>query len=261
MVVGASTTAILRQRVATLTAEGADRIIAIGGDGTVHQVLQGVAGTRTVLGVVPVGTGNDFAAALGLSTDPVVAARAALDAPLALDAMRAGDTWVASVATAGFSAVVNARANRLRWPHGPARYTVATMLALPRLAPLQVRVTLDGADAVELETVLLSVANTARFGGGMKIAPAADPIDGLLDLTVIGAIGRVTLLRAFSTIFAGTHIHRPEVSTFRARRIEVTGTDEPPGVWGDGEPIGLFPLTFEAVAGALLMGGVVLPSR
>ncbi len=252
--------AAIGSRLADLVAAGADRVVAIGGDGTVHQLLQAVAGSSTVLGVVPVGTGNDFSHALGLSTDPVVAANAALGSASSLDAIRITSgartpTWVASVATAGFSAVVNERANRLSRPRGAARYSVATMLALPGLRPLELRVGFDDADPVEIETVLFAVANTAFFGGGMQICPAADAADGELDVTVVGPVGRLALLRTFPRIFSGTHLRHPAVHTHRAKTLQVAGPAEGAGVWGDGEPVAPFPVTFEAVPGAVFVAG------
>ena len=102
---------------ADAVAAGAGRLIVVGGDGLVHLGLQAVAGTSTVLGVVPVGTGNDFARGLdGIEAESADAARAALGDAVALDAIRAGDHWVASVATAGFSADVNERANKMGFP-------------------------------------------------------------------------------------------------------------------------------------------------
>ena len=121
-------------------AAGAERLVVVGGDGLVHLGLQAVAGTETILGVVPVGTGNDFIRGLaGVSSDPATAARAALGPVIELDAIHVGSRsagsskWIASVATVGFSGDVNSRANRLRFPRGPWRYTVATVLELPGL--------------------------------------------------------------------------------------------------------------------------------
>ncbi|NDH77148.1 MAG: sphingosine kinase, partial [Actinobacteria bacterium] len=151
--------------------------MVLGGDGMVHLAVQAVAGTDTILGVVPVGTGNDFVRALpGVPEDPLEAAAVALGDPDPIDAIRVGERWVASVATAGFSADVNDRANRLRHPKGQSRYTVATVLELPALKRRPTTITVDGT-AHAHDAVIIAVANTAWFGGGMHICPDADPDD------------------------------------------------------------------------------------
>lgn len=234
---------------AAVVAEGASRLIVVGGDGLVHLAVQAVADTDTVLGVVPVGTGNDFARGLDtIPDDPVAATEVAMGDPVPTDAIRTEAGWVASVATAGFSGDVNARANRLRFPKGPSRYSVATVLELPMLRARPVRVTVDG-DTHEFRAALLAVANTGWFGGGMHIAPDADPADGLLDLTIVADVGRFELLRFFRLVFSGRHTTHPEVHVLRGHTVslEADGVE----LWGDGEALGTTPATLEAVAGAL----------
>src|SRR5690606_6758699 len=113
---------------------GAERLVVVGGDGLVRIAVGAVATSKTVLGIVPQGTGNDFARALGLLAGKLEdQVDRALQTPVSVDAMRTNHGWVASVATLGFSGDVTARANALRWPRGSQRYTVATLLQLPRL--------------------------------------------------------------------------------------------------------------------------------
>ena len=229
-------------------ADGAERLVVVGGDGLVHLALQTVAATDTVLGIVPVGTGNDFARGLGLPDDPVEATRVALGEPRAIDAIRSDAGWVASVATAGFSGDVNGRANRLRFPRGPSRYTVATLLELPTLRIRPVTITVDGTTH-EFDAALLAVANTGWFGGGMQISPDADPDDGRLDVTVVGDVGRIELLRFFRLVFDGRHMTHPKVHGLRGREIRIEADDLM--LWGDGETLGRTPSRLEAVPGAL----------
>jgi len=228
--------------------QGAERIITVGGDGLVHLALQAVAETQTVLGVIPVGTGNDFAAALSLPTDPAEAVRSALGPALPTDALKLGEHWVASVATAGFSGDVNERANAMRVPRGPSRYTIATLVELPRLQHRRVRLTVD-AEVHEYEAAMLAFANTRDFGGGMQICPDADPEDGLVDITVVAGIGRFELLRFFRLVFDGRHLAHPKVHTHRGS--EVTIECESLAFWGDGEPLGPAPLRCRTVSGAI----------
>lgn len=238
---------------ADVVAGGAERLVVLGGDGMVHIAVQAVAETRTILGILPLGTGNDFAGGLGLPTDLSAAVQAALGSPKAIDLMRVGPRWAASVATVGFSAAVNARANSMRWPRGASRYTLATVLELPRLATQVYELTIDG-KTHEVPATLITIANTGDFGGGMRISPSADPTDGVLEVTVVGNAGRFELLRWFRNVFDGTHLDHSKVSTLRGSHITITSPDTQ--VWADGEPIGDTPINIEAVPGALQLAGL-----
>jgi diacylglycerol kinase (ATP) len=233
----------------------ATRVVVVGGDGTVHTAIGVLANTGVTMGVVPVGTGNDTATALGLLDHGRFDLDRAVDRALAdgvpIDLIDTGHDTVISVATAGFSVDVNKLANRMRFPSGANRYRVATMRLIPRLRPLQIRLTIDGT-VHDIETVLLAVGNTGWFGGGMQICPNADPTDGLLDVTIVGAVGRVELLRVFPTVYKGTHLSHRAVSTFRGREIRVEGVAD---IWGDGEPVTEMPCTLTARPGAMLVAG------
>lgn len=235
---------------------GAERIVCVGGDGVVRIAVQAVAGTTTTLGIVPDGTGNDFARAVGLREGELATqVGRALGAPVALDAIRTDHGWVATVATLGFSADVNARANALRWPGGSRRYTAATLLQLPRLRCVELRVDVDGEHLVGT-TTLLAVANTAYFGGGMQICPAARPDDAALDVVSIGDVSRRTFLRVLPQVFSGRHVEHPAVTVARGTSVTITSTDE--DVWADGDPLSRTPIRMTAVAGALCIAGATL---
>jgi diacylglycerol kinase (ATP) len=152
------------------------------------------------------------------------------------------------VLAAGFDAIVNEKANALRWPRGPRRYDLAIMLELARLRPRRYTLVLDGA-VHEVDAVLVAVGNCASYGGGMRICPAADPTDGLLDVVVAGAIGRVTLVRVKPRIYAGTHVDHPAVNAYRARTVELHAS----GItaYADGERTIDLPVTVEAVPAAV----------
>ncbi|WP_456872637.1 diacylglycerol kinase family protein [Geodermatophilus sp. SYSU D00766] len=242
---------------ADAVAAGTGAVVAVGGDGAAHAALQAVAGTGTPLAVVPAGTGNDLALALGVPPEPVAAAAAAAadlraGALRTVDAGRAGGRWWATVLCCGFDSAVTDRANRLRWPRGPRRYDVAILAELARLRPREVVLTLDGA-ARTVPVTLVAVGNTAWYGGGMRVCPAADPADGLLDVTVVGPVSRRELVRTRPRLTAGTHVGHPAVSVHRAARVELAGA----GLTGyaDGEPVAALPLVAEAVPGALTVAG------
>src|SRR5262245_29259474 len=131
-------------------ADRAGALVAVGGDGTVHVAVQAVAGTSVPFGIVPAGTGNDFATELGVPAQPVAAARAGAGAlrtgrprPVDLAQMNGPDgyqRWFAAVLGAGFDAIVNERANAMRWPKGPRRYDLAIFAELLRLRPRHYRI-------------------------------------------------------------------------------------------------------------------------
>ncbi len=221
-----------------------DRVVVLGGDGMVHLAVQVLAGGTIPLGICPVGSGNDIAAALAIPEDLDDAVQVAMGSTRSIDLVRTGGHWAASIATIGFAGDVNGRANALRRPRGSSRYTVATLVELPHLRSRPVYLDVDGTGPGDIDATLVAVANTDRFGGGMRIAPDARPDDGLVDVTVVGPVGRVRLLRFFTRVFRGTHTSLPEVTTHRGRRVSLRC----PGVqlWADGEPIG-GPLGDEAI--------------
>jgi diacylglycerol kinase (ATP) len=235
---------------------GMTRLVIAGGDGLIHHALPALACAEGVtVGIVPVGTGNDFARGLGLPTKVEPATEVALAAatsPVDLISVGPDDGWAASVVTGGFSGQVNARANRLRFPPGQQRYTVATLLELHQLQTVDLRLDIDG-EPHELTSSLFAIANSRYFGGGMAICPDALPTDGLLDVTVIGPTSRFELARMLPTVFSGRHVDHRAVTTYRAKQVEVvTDVD----LWADGEP--LAGRTFTAAHGALQVAGSVM---
>ncbi|MFD7549930.1 diacylglycerol kinase [Streptomyces sp. NPDC059578] len=249
--------ALRRAREAVRGGTGA--LVVVGGDGMTGLALQAVAGTDTPLGVIAVGTGNDFARTLGLPLrDPIAAARLVADAlkqghTPAVDLGRAGDRWFGTVLASGFDSRVNDRGNRMRLPLGRFTYDLALLAELTAFRPLPYRLTLDRGPALELEATLVAVGNGTSYGGGMRICAGADPTDGLLDVTVVGDCSRTTLLRVFPRVYRGTHLDHPKVTVHRAVRVELAA----PGVTGyaDGEPLGPLPLAVTCVPGAVRVAG------
>lgn len=246
-----ASSAMLRQVV---EAGDAERVLVCGGDGLVHLAVQVLAQSDVPMALCPSGTGNDFAAALGILTPDV---RTVLGPPRPVDLMmvtnRAGSvSWVASIAIAGFPAAINKRANGLRLPLGSQIYTVAAALELPRFRRLQLSLRLDR-DQVQTDSAMLAIGNTSLFGGGMLACPDALPDDGLLHLTSIEDVGRLGILRHLAARSGGS-ANRPEVLRRTATRIDLH--DDGVEMWGDGEPLGQTPLTFEVVPRALQVASV-----
>lgn len=243
-------------------AEGVDTVVVVGGDGLVHLGVNLCAGTDTHLAVVACGTGNDFARNLGLPVhDPAAAVRlVGTDVTRRIDAGRVttavGDgPWFGGVLGAGFDAVVTARAARMTWPRGQMRYNLAILRELPVFRPIPYVVELDG-DHIETRAMLVAVANTTSFGGGMKVCPDADVTDGLFDVLILNEISIPAFLRVFPSVYSGAHVNHPAVEIHRARRVRL----EASGIrsQADGEPFAPLPLDVEVVPGAL---SVVVPEE
>ncbi|MFE7949567.1 diacylglycerol kinase [Streptomyces sp. NPDC057426] len=234
---------------------GTGALVAVGGDGMVSLALQAVAGTRTPLGVVAVGTGNDFARALGLPLRaPTAAGRLAAEllqgeAGRDIDLGRVGDRWFGTVLASGFDSRVNDRGNRMWLPVGRFRYDLAMIAELAAFRPVPYRLTFDDGTERQVEATLVAVGNGTSYGGGMRICAGASMDDGLFDVTVVGDCRRTTLIKVFPRVYRGTHLDHPAVTVHRVRSL----TLDAPDVTGyaDGEPLGPLPLTADCVPGAL----------
>lgn len=243
------------RRAREAVAAGTGALIAVGGDGMMSLALQAVAGTGTPLGVVAVGTGNDFARALGLPIrDPAAAGRLAAEALKAgtereIDLGRVGERWFGSVLASGFDSRVNDRGNRMRWVGGRFKYDLAILAELAAFRPIPYRIRLDGGPVREIEATLIAVGNGSTYGGGMRICADAVMDDGLFDVTVVGDCSRSTLLKVFPKVYKGTHLGHPDVTVHRVASIELAAA----GVtaYADGEPLGALPLTATCVPGAV----------
>jgi diacylglycerol kinase (ATP) len=240
---------------------GADALIVVGGDGMVSLGLQLVAQTGVPLGVVPAGTGNDVARFLRLPLrDPQAAVRIVLGGhTAAYDLGRisapgtAAPRWFGTVLACGLDSKVNERANRMRRPRGPSRYTLALLAELGPFRALPFLLDADG-ERHALEGMLIAVGNGPSYGGGMRICPQADPRDGRFQITVVERVGKPTLLRIFPKVFSGRHIEHPKVHVLAGASVDLAadGTAGPVSIWADGERAGALPARIDTVPGALL---------
>ncbi|WP_425297493.1 YegS/Rv2252/BmrU family lipid kinase [Nocardia abscessus] len=243
-----------------------DAVVCVGGDGLINVTLPAVAETGIALGMVPAGTGNDLARELGVPTDDPVAAAAVVlgGRTRTIDLGRIESSgppmWFATVTGTGFDARVTLRANAMRWPKGRLRYTVAALAEISGRFTVPYRVELVGAvtegltnpgagSLLETEAVMVAVGNTRTYGGGMLICPDAVMDDGLLDLTVVGALSRREMLRLLPALSAGKRQDHPEVRQFRASAVTLTAAGAP--ATADGEPAGTLPITIRVVPAAL----------
>ena len=229
---------------------GLDGVIVVGGDGALHGVLDHVADSDLVFGLIPAGTGNDTARSLGI---PVKDVDAAVDLIVAghvrtVDLARTGEAYVATVIASGFDSKVNERANAMTWPRGNMRYNIAILAELRKFEPLAFTLTLDGR-TIEREAMLVAVGNGPSFGGGIRICEGASLDDGLLDVVVINPVSKGKLIRVFPKLYKGTHVTMPEFERHLVR--EVTLTSSGIVAYGDGERLGPLPMTTTVQPGAL----------
>ncbi|MFQ5695483.1 MAG: diacylglycerol/lipid kinase family protein [Terriglobia bacterium] len=241
----------LRRFARAAAQAGYHRVLAAGGDGTANAVLNGLWGTEGVLGILPLGHGNDLARSLGVPLDPLAAAEFLLQAPPgAMDVVRAGENIYAGVAGVGFDAETNRRANR--WaggPRGHARYFLAALRTLASYQPLRVEIMTD-AEAFTGPAMWVAVANTPYYGGGLRIAPQASPHDGVLDICIIEPLSAAGLLWLYPALKQGRHLRSRAVRYFRACKVEFRAP-EGAELFGDGELLGRVPLKLEVEPAAV----------
>jgi diacylglycerol kinase (ATP) len=231
-----------------------DTLVVVGGDGSFHFVLQFLAGTSLPLYVVPTGTGNDFALTNNVfDVNPRhIVDRILHEAPTRVDIGRVSvgreGFWFGQVLSTGFDSLVNRRANSMKRIRGRIKYTIATLLELPRFKPIVYRIATD-TEVFETRAMLVSVANGATYGGGMKIVPDADRTDGYLDIMVLAEVSKLELLRVFPKVFTGEHKTHPAVSFHRTKTFSLQADAL---AYADGEFLGDLPIHGEIHADSLL---------
>jgi diacylglycerol kinase (ATP) len=245
-----------QRRAREAAGAGATLVVAVGGDGTLNEVVNGVADTAGVaVAVVPTGRGRDAARNLGVALDARQAVRrlasgTEVRVDLGVAEWDDGTRRVfVNAAGTGFDAEVARRA-RERGGSGTVPYVLGVVAALRAHGPVPGRLAIDGGEGWTGPLTAAVVANGAHYGGGMKIAPGADPADGMLDLVVLGAFGRLELLRWLPSVYRGGHVAHPSVRVQRVTRVRVAA-DVPLATHLDGEGGPPSPLTLSIRPGAL----------
>lgn len=230
---------------AEAAASGADVVAAAGGDGTYGEVLNGLVGTDAIMGILPLGTGNDFSRHLGLDTNLDRAVDTLFKGvPRPVDIGETQGRYFLNVAGCGFDAVVAERVNRgYRHLHGTATYVAGVLQSLFSYKPASFKVTLDGQEKA-IKAMLCTVANSRSYGGGMMVAPDASIEDGLFDICLLKACGKWEFIRAFPRVFKGAHTTHPKVEMARAAHIRVETHPRLP-VLVDGDVVGTTPVEFK----------------
>lgn len=243
---------------AEAAADGFDLVVAAGGDGTINEVLNGLAADfgAIALGVVPLGTGNDLARTLALPEEPLAAFRLALEGERrALDVIRVesdGETaYALNVCAGGFTGEMDeVMTDELKATWGPLAYLIGAAKALPDLEGYVTKIAWDDGPFEVVDALNVVVANGRTAGGGKPAAPRANPEDGLLDVVVIRECSGAELAALAAAALAGDYLESDLVIHERVRSLRV---ESRPGMWFnvDGELFTKEPVRFEVVPGAL----------
>ena len=241
------TKALVRQ---SLQSGEATKLLSIGGDGLFHLLLQLAIEFKVPLAITPGGTGNDFYRALGWFdhdlTDYLEHLNSA--APCLVDVGVVDGEYFGAVLSSGFDSEVNERANRMKWPKGPAKYNVAIALELPKFKAIEFKIFADE-QVLEVEAMLIAIGNGRSYGGGMQVCPDADLHDGLFDIMILHPVSKLEFIKVFPTVYKGTHIEHPQVEVIRAKRIRIESSAV---AYADGERIGQLPVQVESLPQSLL---------
>jgi YegS/Rv2252/BmrU family lipid kinase len=222
--------------IARTAAAPGSLVVAVGGDGTAHEVVNGLAGTPATFGLVPVGSGNDLASALGIPSR----IEGALDVlafgrDTTIDLGRFDDRWFANSLGLGFEAQVTIESRNVTRFKGFAAYLWAVVKALRRLRCPELTIGVDGVP-YDGPRLLVSIGNGPRVGGGFLLTPDAQPEDGLLDVCIVNALSRWQVLRTLPKAMSGTHLDHPAVLLTHARVLEIASPEGFP-FHADGEVI------------------------
>ena len=225
--------------------------LACGGDGVIGAVARGCAEADGVLALVPGGRGNDFARALGLPVDTEEAIDVALNGvEKRIDLGSGNGVSFCCIASCGYDSDANRIANELSG-NGSLDYVKAAIKALIGWKPANFVLVLDGRKR-KFTGYSVIVANTMAYGGGMKVAPAADPADGMFDVVTIEDSSKLIFLLRFPLVFAGKHTGSKVVKVERARSVEISA-DRQFEVYADGDPLCSLPAKIEMRQGAVRM--------
>ncbi len=242
-------------------AAGEGRVaVAFGGDGLAGRVAGVCAAHGALFAALPGGRGNDFVRGLGVSTQPLEAARQfprwterAVDIGYVTGPDATPHAFL-GIASLGFDSDVQVRANRTRLIRGSSVYTYAALRTLAGWRPARFSVRADGGPVERIDGWSVAGANSAYYGGGMHYAPSALIDDGYLELVTAERASKLQFLRLLPKVFSGSHLDDPHMQVRRARTIEVDA-DRPFQVYADGDPLADLPATISVIPGGLRLLG------
>ena len=249
----------VRTFTARAVRDGIGRVIVAGGDGSISEAVNGLMSTGrardVTLGVVPMGTANDFCRSVDLSCDPLEALEVAMaGSEHDFDVIHVhhpeGEYYLVNAATGGFSRVAAGKLNKdVKQLWGALAYLRAAVGTLAEVPEYEVELVVDG-ERIEASTPAVIIANGRYAGGGVELAPEAEPDDRLMDLVVAHAEGFLEWVKLGGAYLTGTHLHDANVIFRRARRVELRSTPMME-FSSDGEAVGQTPMTFEVVPRAV----------
>jgi diacylglycerol kinase (ATP) len=224
-------------------------VIGVGGDGLMHHILQVVVPFQIPFALIPAGTGNDFQRTLGWDLKSVDSQldRVITTESTPIDLGIVDGEWFGAILSTGFDAVVNEKANTMKWPKGPMKYNAAIALELPRFRPRHFEIVLDDI-TISTEAMLIAVANGRSYGGGMNVCPNANIYDGLFDVMVLHPVSKVEFIKVFPRVFAGNHLSHPAVEIVRSKSVRI---DSGAVAYADGERIGQLPVSANCISSAV----------
>ncbi|MEW9121424.1 MAG: diacylglycerol kinase family protein [Thermotaleaceae bacterium] len=232
-------------------AEDYEKVVALGGDGTIYEILNGLIGRKTALGVIPLGTGNDFVKTMHIphnieeALDIVIRGR-----KKRIDCGKANERYFMNVASIGLDAEIVQKTESIKqYISGPTAYVAGVFKTLFQYQFQKLAIDIDGL-RLEEKITLLAIGNGKYYGGGMKVTPDAQIDDGYFSICLIKELGKLKILSLFPTIFTGEHIKEPVVKLYRGKEISVR-SEGPLLVNVDGDIIGKTPVIFELVEKAI----------
>jgi diacylglycerol kinase (ATP) len=235
-------------------------VVAIGGDGTIHEVANGLIDSNIPLGVIPAGSGNDFARALDIPMDYKKALeRILMGKQRKIDIGRIGKDYYVSVAGIGFDgkvAEVNNASKYKQWLNffklGGLSYGFSFLHVLLKYRPVNIEIKVDGKNFIFFNVWLIAIANIPNYGGGIRICPDACCKDGLFDICIVHNMTKWDLLRMFPKAFKGEHVFHPCVTMIKGKQVEVTA-NLPVNVQSDGELLTKTPVKVTIQKDALII--------
>jgi diacylglycerol kinase (ATP) len=236
---------------------GCDLMVAAGGDGTLNEVVNGIAanGDKVRLGLLPLGTGNDFARTLNLPSsveDNIDILLSGETRPIDLVSIKSRRTrYLINISAGGFSGLVDEKLTpEIKRTWGPLAYVRSAAAAFPELHAYRTTIEFDDGDPTSLDLINVIVANGRFVAGGLPVAPDADPSDGLLDIILIPKLPTPEIMLLAAAMLLGKHLSNKAVIFRRAKNILIRSK---PGMWfnADGELVGNVPTTFHVMPRAL----------
>lgn len=220
-------------------------IVSVGGDGTLHEVVNGMIGGTQKLGIIPAGTGNDFSRSLNIPLNIKDAIKILVDGKvISIDLGRLEDRHFVNFSSIGLDALIVEEANKIKkYFSSTYSYIIGVVKALGKFKSIKVELIIDN-EKYNSEIMLVAVCNGAYYGGGMNIAPCAEVSDGQFDICVVKKMSKLKLLFFFPTIFKGEHIKYDEVELYRGKSVQIF-SGEKTYMTADGETIDSGTIKFE----------------